>query len=246
MKLHVDNDRYGGSPAALLVEAVQNAMRDLVRAKLTQTGLDLVSFVDEGADPLVTAEEIASIERCILDAGYRFISASIASLRDRPDAYKDTTGMQSDPASFSFEHPEALTAAPDDNGRELRGTGDNVVQHATNVSGIARYIRTSEQVIKYMREGVPTETIALVDDSGCTLTAPIIEQFTGVICAGGTVRSHLGILTREYGIPCLMNARISGIREGDRLQFESTATAKTADDYQNGLSRSARIWRLAR
>ena len=49
------------------------------------------------------------------------------------------------------------------------------------------------------------------------LTAPIIEQFAGVICAGGSVRSHLGILSREYGIPCLMNARVSGAtRAGER------------------------------
>ena len=89
-------------------------------------------------------------------------------------------------------------------------------------------------------------TVAVIDDSGGTLTAPILEQFKGVICAGGTVRSHLGILTREYGIPCFMNAKISGIHEGDTVELECTAPAKTAEDYQRGVERTARIWRRAK
>ena len=78
-----------------------------------------------------------------------------------------------------------------------------------------------------------------------TLTAPILEQFKGVICAGGTVRSHLGILTREYGIPCLMNAKISGIKEGDRVEIECTAAAKTAEAYQTGVEMTACVWRVS-
>ena len=57
-----------------------------------------------------------------------------------------------------------------------------------------------------LTEGVPEDTIAVIDDSGGTLTAPILGDFTAVVCMGGTVRSHLGILTREYNVPCLMNA----------------------------------------
>ena len=59
------------------------------------------------------------------------------------------------------------------------------------------------------------------------------------------MRSHLGILTREYGIPCLMNAKISGIKEGDRVEIECTAAAKTAEAYQTGVEMTARVWRLS-
>ena len=88
------------------------------------------------------------------------------------------------------------------------------------------------------------DTIAVVEDSGGTLTAPVLESFKGVLCAGGTTRSHLAILTREYGIPCLMNARLSGIREGDRLEVEVTARAKSAEDYQTNADVTARVYRL--
>jgi len=103
-------------------------------------------------------------------------------------------------------------------------------------------VRSNERVMELLTNGVPAGSIAIIDDSGGTLTAPIIDQFAGVICAGGSVRSHLGILTREYNIPCLMNAKVTGIREGDRIVIEATAQAKTTEDYQTGTERVGRVW----
>ena len=95
-------------------------------------------------------------------------------------------------------------------------------------------------------QGAPSESAERPEspDSGGTLTAPILEQFKGVICAGGSTRSHLGILTREYGVPCLMNARISGIHHGDLVEMETSAPAKTAAAYQSGTEMTANVWRL--
>lgn len=94
-----------------------------------------------------------------------------------------------------------------------------------------------------LREGVPESTIAIIDDSGGTLTAPILEQFAGVVCAGGTVRSHLGILTREYGIPCVMNSKISGIVNGDTVEIGVSGPAKTTEAYQQGREMSVPVWK---
>ncbi|MCX7180137.1 MAG: PEP-utilizing enzyme, partial [Proteobacteria bacterium] len=146
---------------------------------------------------------------------------------------------------FSFEHPEAQSAPADAHGREQRGQGDNVVKVPANVIGIARYYRSADQVMHSLTEGVPPDTIAIIDDSGGTLTAPILEQFKGVICAGGTVRSHLGILTREYGIPCLMGAKISGIFEGDTVELEVSGQSKTTEAYQTGVEMTVRVWKHA-
>jgi phosphohistidine swiveling domain-containing protein len=245
-KLYVDEDRYGDSPSNLLVEAVRNACLDLVRRKLDESGGDWASFVFGASERLITTADFVAVERRILDSGHRFEWSAVISQRERPDAYRVPEGMGADVSSFSFEHPEAVVGEPDAQGRAARGLGDNVVQKAANVSGVARYVRSSEQVIEYMKAGVPAGTIAIIDDSGGTLTAPILEQFSGIICAGGTVRSHLGILAREYGIPCLMNARIGGIRDGDRVEIESSAEATTAEAYFSGQAKPARIWKLAR
>lgn len=238
------SDRYGDAPASVLVEAVHNSVRDLVRRKFAQSGHGWSEFVFGSSNDLITYDDIAEIERRILDTGHLFTSSAMISAKERPDIYKPLEGFGSDIAAFSFEHPDAVVAERDADGREQRGVGDNVVRRPDNVVGTARYIRTSDAVLKYMTNGVPDDMIAIIDDSGGTLTAPILEKFKGVICAGGTVRSHLGILTREYGIPCLMNVRISGIREGDRVEIETSAMARTAESYQSGEKMTARIWKI--
>jgi phosphoenolpyruvate-protein kinase (PTS system EI component) len=95
-----------------------------------------------------------------------------------------------------------------------------------------------------LTEGVPPETIAVIDDSGGTLTAPILEGFKAVICKGGTIRSHLGILTREFRIPCLMAAELNGVHDGDRVQVEYTAQPVTPYVDDPSVNVRARIWKL--
>ncbi len=246
MKLYVDHDRYGEAPQFALVEAVHNSVRDLVRRKLKESGDDWASFVFGSGEKLITKADFEAIDAKIVATGYRYSFTSMASVRDRPDIYKPAPDTTTNADTFCFEHPEAVTGPPDAEGRALCGVGDNVSRRPTNIRGIARYIRSSEQVIHYMKNGMPENTVAIIDDSGGTLTAPICEKFHAVICAGGTVRSHLGILTREYGIPCLMNARISGIYEGDEVEIETTAPAKTAEAYQTGQDMPAYIWRIAK
>jgi phosphohistidine swiveling domain-containing protein len=242
-KLYIDSDRYGEAPTSVLVEAVHNAVRDLVRRRFAESGREWSEFVFGLADDSIVQGDFEAIEKLILATGHRFEWSSMLSLRDRPDIYVPGDQASSLDVSFSFEHRDAIVG-PDVGGRQLHGHGDNVVRRTKNTVGIASYIRTSERVLALMQRGVPDEMIAIIDDSGGTLTAPILEKFKGVICAGGTVRSHLGILTREYGIPCLMNAKISGIREGDRVEMETTAAAKTAEAYQKGIEITAAIWKI--
>jgi phosphohistidine swiveling domain-containing protein len=242
-KLYVDSDKYGDQPASPVVEAYHNAIKDLIRRRLDEIGGDWSGFVFDKSYDLVGAKEFANIEKKLLATGHRFDWSAMISVRERPEAYKAAMD-EGDLKNFIFEHAEAVTAEADAAGREQRGIGDNVVKYASNTIGVARYIRSSDRVLSLLTEGVPSETIAIIDDSGGTLTAPILEQFKGVICAGGTVRSHLGILTREYGIPCLMNAKISSIKEGDRVEIESTASAKTAEAYQQRVEMTARVWRV--
>jgi phosphohistidine swiveling domain-containing protein len=242
-KLFVDTDKHGYQSDFALVEAYNSAVRDLVRQRFAAAGCEWREFVADTAYDILTTDDFKRIEQRLLEYGYRFEPSAMSSSVERPEAYKES-GLYAE--DFSFEHPDAPTAAPDAEGRELRGAGDNVVTYPANLTGIARHVRTTDKVLEYLTQGVPDDTIAIVDDSGGTLTAPILEKFKGVLCAGGTTRSHLAILTREYGIPCLMNSRLSGIKDGDALEVEVSARAKTADDYASGVHASAQVWRTAR
>ena len=240
---YADSDKFGDEAASPLVEAFHGAVKDLVRRRLAESGAAWSDFVFGDAIDGLTADYFAAIDARILELGHRYEWSALVSVRERPEAYKPAAGLAEDLATFSFEHPGAVTVPADAEGWEQRGVGDNVVPYETNLVGTARYVRSSDQVLKYLTEGVPAGTIAVIDDSGGTLTAPILEQFEGVLCAGGTTRSHLGILTREYNIPCFMNARLSGIREGDTVMMETTAKARTAEAYQHGIEMTARVWR---
>lgn len=242
-RLPIDQLRDVSPPASLLVEATLELVRETVRRRYQEWSGDWSGFAAEGADQLISHEDIEQIEARILASGHRFDWSAAISVIERPGAYKAASGLE-DSTDFAFEHPQAVVADSDADGREQRGVGDNVVRHKRNAVGVARYIRSNARVLTYLSDGVPPGTIAIIDDSGGTLTAPIIDQFAGVVCAGGSVRSHLGILTREYGIPCLMNARLSGVKDGERIEIEVTAPAKTAEDYQAGVDKVGRIWRL--
>lgn len=243
-RLPIDDISHAPPPASPIVEAtlalVQRRVRDRFNAHLASGRSGFDDLVFASPDCGITRADLEAVEAELLASGYRFDWSAAISVAERPDAYK---GGGSD-VEVVFEHPEARVEPAGNDGRALSGQGDNVVRQKANTSGTARYIRTNERVMQYLTDGVPPGTIAIIDDSGGTLTAPIIEQFAGILCAGGSVRSHLGILSREFGIPCFMNAKLHGIRDGDRIEMESTVAPKTTEDYQSGTERVGRVWKL--
>ena len=48
--------------------------------------------------------------------------------------------------------------------------------------------------------------IALVRDAGATFLSPLFDELTAIVCTGGTPRSHIGIVSREFQVPCVMGA----------------------------------------
>jgi len=154
-----------------------------------------------------------------------------ASLESEPEKYK-----RPERAAAGYTQGAAV------DGRRQAGVGDNVIRKAATVTGPVALISTIEQVMNHLADGVPAGTIAVIDDSGGTLTAPIIEGFAGVICLSGSVRSHLGILAREYDVPTLMNSKIDTLRDGDVVEIEVTAAPPAGDAYETGDTGHARIW----
>ena len=74
---------------------------------------------------------------------------------------------------------------------------------AAPVRGTLRILESSDDVLALLdttAEGV----VALVRDAGATFLAPLFGELTGVICTAGTLRSHIGIVTREFQVPCVM------------------------------------------
>ncbi|HEX3238875.1 MAG TPA: PEP-utilizing enzyme [Solirubrobacterales bacterium] len=226
-------DVWARESATPVVERYHSAVRALVAEKLATSGKSWEEAVESRIlEP--TAEELTQIEADLLAEGYKFDVSATISLKEEPDKYKPLAGIADTGANES-----------DEQGRPIVGTGDNVFK-ASDVSGTARYISDVEKVMEMLTGGVPENTVAIIDDSGGTLTAPILGDFKAVVCMGGTVRSHLGILTREYNVPCLMNATLDGLKDGDEVSVEYSKPAADAYADADGASEHrARIIKIS-
>jgi phosphohistidine swiveling domain-containing protein len=208
-------DKWGKPAMSEVLEFYHSAIRKLVAEKFAASGKTWQEAVQDPSLELTRAD-FEKIEADLLATGYRFTMSAQVSIEEEPEKYKPIAGV-----GDSGNQPR------DEQGRLVVGTGDNVFQ-ADDIVGTARFIGTVEVVMDMLLNGVPEGTIAVIDDSGGTLTAPILEGFTGVVCMGGTIRSHLGILTREYGIPCLMAAELDGLQDGDTVSVEYSKPATDA------------------
>jgi len=227
-------DRWARESATPTVEAYHSAIRALVAERLEASGKSWEEAVTD-PDLELTREDFEKIEADLLASGYRFEMSATVSLKEEPDKYKPLEA-----ATDSGQQGQ------DEGGRPIVGSGDNVFKAPADVEGTARFISDVERVMEMLTEGVPEETIAVIDDSGGTLTAPILGDFTAVICLGGTVRSHLGILTREYNVPCLMNATIDGLSEGDTITVEYSKPAADAySDAETAAAQRARVIKVS-
>ena len=74
--------------------------------------------------------------------------------------------------------------------------------------GAWRRLSSPDDVLVLMdasAEGV----IACVADAGATFLAPIFDELTAVVCLSGTPQSHIGIVSREYQVPCVMTTSLT-------------------------------------
>ncbi|MHC8496555.1 MAG: PEP-utilizing enzyme [Actinomycetes bacterium] len=223
-------DKWGKPAMSEVLEFYHSSIRKLVAERFAASGKTWQEAVQDPALELTRAD-FEKIEADLLATGYRFTMSAQVSIEEEPEKYQPIAGVGNSGNQVS-----------DENGRLVVGTGDNVFQ-ATDLEGTARFVGTVEVVMDMLMNGVPEGTIAVIDDSGGTLTAPILEGFAGVVCMGGTIRSHLGILTREYDIPCLMAAELDGLVDGDRIvvEYSKPATDAYAERDESLRARIAKV-----
>ncbi|MBF6619739.1 MAG: hypothetical protein ITG02_05850 [Patulibacter sp.] len=150
--------------------------------------------------------------------GRRYFAGCEVAARERPDLYVLRSDVQE--LEERTDWPAGVVA-----------DGDNVFEHE-DVTGTVLIVREVSEVDRLMREGVPEGTIGVIDDAGGTMTAPILEEFDAVLCLAGTVRSHLGIISREFGVPVLMGVRLARpLQNGERVTVSYSTTAQNVDAY---------------
>jgi phosphohistidine swiveling domain-containing protein len=63
-------------------------------------------------------------------------------------------------------------------------------------------------VFALMKEPDLGEAILLTESATATSVVPLLGKVRGLICTSGGITSHLAIVSREFGLSCLMAAEI--------------------------------------
>ncbi|MEA2167142.1 MAG: hypothetical protein QOF76_442 [Solirubrobacteraceae bacterium] len=98
------------------------------------------------------------------------------------------------------------------------GTGITVFQDDAAVEGPLLFLDSPQQVIDFVANGDVENTIVLARGGTTTFLTPALTSgVKGVVTLQGAPTSHLGILSREYGIPCVMGTSFTeGVRSARR------------------------------
>lgn len=104
------------------------------------------------------------------------------------------------------------------------GAGTKVMD-AAPVRGRWRRLSSPDDVLTLMdisAEGV----VACVVDAGATFLAPIFDELTAIVCLSGTPMSHIGIVSREYQVPCIMAAVLNEEpANGDEVEVDCSGSS---------------------
>ena len=104
-------------------------------------------------------------------------------------------------------------------GDSVIGRGTKVFE-AAPVRGEWRRLEDPDDVLDLMDTSA-TGIVACVVDAGATFLAPVFDDLTAVVCLSGTPVSHIGIVSREYRIPCIMGAaRDAEPSDGDHVEVD--------------------------
>jgi signal transduction protein with GAF and PtsI domain len=94
---------------------------------------------------------------------------------------------------------------------EYIAEGYNSFDTKKTPSGVIKYLPDPKSVLTLIRSGKLKEHILLVQGGTTTFLAPALSMGAiGIITMSGAPESHLGILSREFQMPCVMTAYLVG------------------------------------
>ncbi|MFN8217083.1 MAG: PEP-utilizing enzyme [Solirubrobacterales bacterium] len=116
-------------------------------------------------------------------------------------------------------------------------TEENVLASGTVASqgtatGVLTTAMSVAEVLELMRGDV-SEAILWVEHASVTSVVPILSQVRGVVCEGGGMTSHIAIVSRQFGLPCIVAASFSQTPEeagGRRVEMLADGRVVFAED----------------
>lgn len=101
--------------------------------------------------------------------------------------------------------------------------GRGLVVSGSGCEGIGRRAHAVEDVFALLKDPALSESILLVESPSATAIVPLLARVRGIVCTSGGMTSHLAIVAREFGLPCVMAAGIDDLAalEGERITMSA-------------------------
>ncbi|MBV6755115.1 PEP-utilizing enzyme [Rhodococcus opacus] len=109
---------------------------------------------------------------------------------------------------------------------KLIGTGIKAFTSDAEAIGTIRFLDSPEEVLDFV-DGPDVATTVVISRGGTTtfMSPALMAGVAGLITLQGAPESHLGILSREFGIPCVMSTEFTeGIQtsRGETIPMDGT------------------------
>lgn len=93
----------------------------------------------------------------------------------------------------------------------LLATGLNAFDSPVEPEGEVKFLASPRDVIDIVGSGDAGRYIILAQGGTTTFLSPVLAEGTrGILTMSGAPQSHLGILSREFQIPCIMTLALEG------------------------------------
>jgi phosphoenolpyruvate-protein kinase (PTS system EI component) len=130
-----------------------------------------------------------------------------------------------------------MTSAEAGGLREV-GAGINVMESDEVVDGRILFLDSPEEVLEFVSGDAVDSTIVISRGGTTTFMAPALASgVRGLITLQGSPESHLGILSREFGIPCVMSVSFTeGVQtsRGETIPAEGTLVRLDVSNASKG------------
>ncbi len=86
-------------------------------------------------------------------------------------------------------------------------------------TGVIRQANTVADVLQLLKDPDLGSVIIFTESPSATAVVPLLAKARGVVCQSGGMTSHLAIVSREFGLPCVMGAECAdpGALEGQEV-----------------------------
>lgn len=105
-----------------------------------------------------------------------------------------------------------------------------LVASGAGCEGVVRRAADVQEVLALMKEPDLSETILLAESATATAIVPLLSRVRGLVCTSGGITSHLAIVSREFGLSCVMAAPVddAAALEGVRVVVDADGTVRRA------------------